>query len=45
MTLRHVGVGAGSKDFFEFPNIMRLLLGDNVASEDNQNRTSSETMP
>jgi hypothetical protein len=45
MTLRHVGVGAGSKDFFEFPNIMRLLLGDNVVSEDNQNRTSSETMP
>jgi hypothetical protein len=43
MTLRRVGIGAGSKDFFEFPNITRLLLGDNVVSEENQSHASSET--
>lgn len=29
-TLRNVGVGAGTKDFHKHPNILRLMLGDNV---------------
>jgi len=29
-TLRQVGVGAGTKNFHKHPNILRLMLGDNV---------------
>jgi pyridinium-3,5-bisthiocarboxylic acid mononucleotide nickel chelatase len=31
-TLRKIGIGAGTKDFDKHPNILRLLLGDNVIS-------------
>jgi len=29
-TLRTTGVGAGTKDFEQHPNVIRLLLGDDV---------------
>ena len=29
-TIRKVGVGAGTKDFKDHPNIMRLMLGDSI---------------
>jgi uncharacterized protein (DUF111 family) len=31
-TLRQVGVGAGTKDFPQHPNVLRLLLGDSTVS-------------
>jgi pyridinium-3,5-bisthiocarboxylic acid mononucleotide nickel chelatase len=30
MTIRHIGIGAGTKDFVKHPNILRLILGNNV---------------
>lgn len=29
-TIRKVGIGAGTKDFSKHPNILRLMIGDNV---------------
>lgn len=33
-TLRNIGIGAGTKDFQQHPNIVRLLLGDCVLVDD-----------
>lgn len=33
-TLRKVGVGAGTKDFVQHPNIVRLLLGNDLVVDD-----------
>ena len=30
MTIRKIGIGAGTKDFPKHPNILRLIIGDNV---------------
>ena len=32
-TIRHIGIGAGTKDFEKHPNILRILIGDNVVSK------------
>ncbi|KAG7361968.1 DUF111 domain containing protein [Nitzschia inconspicua] len=32
-TIRKIGIGAGTKDFDQHPNILRLILGDNVTSK------------
>lgn len=33
-TLRHVGMGAGTKDFPNHANVLRLLIGNNVVKEE-----------
>jgi uncharacterized protein (DUF111 family) len=33
-TIRSIGVGAGSKDFNKHPNIIRLILGDELVLDD-----------
>jgi pyridinium-3,5-bisthiocarboxylic acid mononucleotide nickel chelatase len=33
-TLRKLGIGAGSKDFANHPNILRLMLGDCLTVDD-----------
>lgn len=33
-TLREVGVGAGTKDFEQHPNILRLLVGDSIVGDE-----------
>lgn len=30
MTIQRIGIGAGTKDFVKHPNIIRLIIGDNV---------------
>ena len=35
-TIQRVGVGAGSKDFVKHPNILRLIVGDNVKWGDHE---------
>ena len=32
-TIRKIGIGAGTKDFEKHPNILRLMIGDNVVSK------------
>jgi hypothetical protein len=32
-TVRSIGIGAGTKDFEKHPNIIRLIIGDNVVSK------------
>ncbi len=32
-TLRKVGIGAGTKDFYKHPNIVRLMLGDDIVTK------------
>jgi pyridinium-3,5-bisthiocarboxylic acid mononucleotide nickel chelatase len=31
-TIRHIGIGAGTKDFHRHPNILRLWLGDSIVA-------------
>ena len=33
-TIRKVGIGAGTKDFEKHPNILRLLLGDDIVTKE-----------
>jgi len=33
MTVQHVGYGAGTKDLGEFPNVLRVLVGDRLAAD------------
>jgi pyridinium-3,5-bisthiocarboxylic acid mononucleotide nickel chelatase len=43
MTLRHVGIGAGSKEFAQHPNIVRLLLGEGSDPPIDPSTTASST--
>ena len=33
-TIRKVGIGAGTKDFVKHPNILRLIVGDQLVVDD-----------
>ena len=39
-TIRHVGVGAGTKDFVKHPNIIRLMIGDDLVQDDRKSPPS-----
>eukprot|EP00978_Attheya_sp_CCMP212_P013161 scaffold32954_cov51-Attheya_sp.AAC.3 len=46
-TPRAIGMGAGTKDFVKHPNIIRLIIGDNIATNDQvdiskTNKTNSD---
>ncbi|MGQ9610411.1 MAG: nickel pincer cofactor biosynthesis protein LarC [bacterium] len=43
MTIENIGYGAGSKDFNEQPNMLRIILGENQDSLDNDSITVIET--
>jgi uncharacterized protein (DUF111 family) len=34
LTPRAIGIGAGTKDFVKHPNIIRLIIGDNITTND-----------
>jgi uncharacterized protein (DUF111 family) len=36
-TLRKIGIGAGTKDFKQHPNIIRLMLGDDCVADNGKN--------
>jgi len=39
-TPRSVGLGAGTKDFVKHPNVIRLIVGDDVQDEDGMRKSS-----
>lgn len=41
-TIRKIGHGAGTRDFERHPNIIRLLLGDNVEMKSDNKKTHSK---
>ena len=44
LTVRGIGYGAGTKDFEELPNILRLIVGDSTAAAGMNSAIQSETL-
>ncbi len=44
-TPRAIGLGAGTKDFVKHPNVIRLILGDDVMDDDDNGRVKNGTPP
>ena len=42
-TPRAIGVGAGTKDFDKFPNVLRIIIGDSVVPDGRKRQTNAGT--